>query len=209
MVPFTLATVHTGSLSDLDQGESTLATDRDSAPMSPSAPAGYEYAGAWIRLFGTLIDSVIGIVPIMLVLGLVVVAHGGGVDYFDYLSDPGRSGWATGVFVYLLTSGVMIAWLALWQAKAGASPGMMLLRLRVRASDALGPPSIASAAIRNLITVMAVMNSVTGQEWVDNLLSLVGLAAYAAIGVSIAKSPTHQGFHDRLAGGTYVLHRVH
>jgi hypothetical protein len=27
-------------------------------------------------------------------------------------------------------------------------------------------------------------------------------------GITIAKSPTHQGIHDRLAGGTYVARRL-
>ena len=30
---------------------------------------------------------------------------------------------------------------------------------------------------------------------------------YIAIGITISNSPTRQGFHDRLAGGTYVVHQ--
>ena len=36
---------------------------------------------------------------------------------------------------------------------------------------------------------------------------IVTLAVYVAIGITVSKSPTRQGFHDRLAGGTYVVRR--
>jgi hypothetical protein len=47
----------------------------------------------------------------------------------------------------------------------------------------------------------------SGNEGINVLLLIVTLAVYVAIGITISKSPTRQGFHDRLAGGTYVVRR--
>ena len=54
--------------------------------------------------------------------------------------------------------------------------------------------------------VLVSFSDYSGNEGVDALLSIVTLVVYVAIGITISSSATHQGFHDRLAGGTYVLH---
>ena len=40
------------------------------------------------------------------------------------------------------------------------------------------------------------------------MLGVVSFVVYAAIGLSITSNLRYQGFHDRLAGGTYVAPRV-
>jgi hypothetical protein len=45
----------------------------------------------------------------------------------------------------------------------------------------------------------------SGNEGIDALLIIVTLVVNVAIGITISRSPTRQGFHDRLAGGTYVV----
>jgi hypothetical protein len=40
------------------------------------------------------------------------------------------------------------------------------------------------------------------------LLALVGPLIYIAVFITIAISPTQQGFHDRIAGGTHVVRRA-
>ena len=37
------------------------------------------------------------------------------------------------------------------------------------------------------------------------MLGLLGFVVYQVIGITISDSPTRQGIHDRLAGGTYVV----
>jgi hypothetical protein len=37
------------------------------------------------------------------------------------------------------------------------------------------------------------------------MLNVVSLVVCVAIGITISSSVTRQGFHDRLAGGTYVV----
>ena len=45
----------------------------------------------------------------------------------------------------------------------------------------------------------------TGNDTFDLLLGVIGFVVYIAIGITISNSPECQGFHDRLAGGTYVV----
>jgi hypothetical protein len=40
------------------------------------------------------------------------------------------------------------------------------------------------------------------------LAALLTFALWLTIGITISKSPTHQGIHDHFAGGTYVVRRV-
>lgn len=54
--------------------------------------------------------------------------------------------------------------------------------------------------------MLAAFGELTGNDNVDVMLGVLGMVVYAAIGLSIAGSRQHQGFHDRLAG-TYVVRR--
>ncbi len=109
--------------------------------------------------------------------------------------------------MYVVLSIVMLAWYGGWQAQLGATPGMLLLKLRVRDPSGQEDPSLRQAVLRNSPQVLASFGAVTGQAGVDAALAVVGLVVVVAIGISISNSPTRQGFHDRLAGGTFVVRR--
>ena len=66
-------------------------------------------------------------------------------------------------------------------------------------------PSLRAAVIRNSPQVLANFGAVSGSAVIDGVLGLVGFVVCVAIGITIAESPTRQGFHDRLAGGTFVV----
>lgn len=66
-------------------------------------------------------------------------------------------------------------------------------------------PSLGAAVTRNLPAVLVSFNDYSGNESIDALLSIVTVVVCVAIGITISSSPTRQGFHDRLAGGTYVV----
>jgi hypothetical protein len=57
-------------------------------------------------------------------------------------------------------------------------------------------PTAAQSAIRNLWTVLPIIPFVGG---------LLGFVAIVVIAVTISSSPTKQGKHDELAGGTQVI----
>lgn len=71
----------------------------------------------------------------------------------------------------------------------------------------LGRPSFGAAVIRNSPQVLASFGAITGNSAIDAGLGMAGGVVFIAIGITISKSPTRQGFHDRLAGGTYVVRR--
>lgn len=111
-----------------------MTTEPDPTPVTKPAPAGYRYAGAWIRLFALVIDGLL-LLAIVYVLFIVL----GGVLYLAYpqaaesvLADLDSNTWPAGLLSYVVLSLVMLAWYGGWQGGIGATPGMLVLKLRVR-----------------------------------------------------------------------------
>jgi uncharacterized RDD family membrane protein YckC len=136
----------------------------------------------------------------------------GGVLYLAYpqaadsvLADLDSNTWPAGLLAYIVLSVVMLAWYGGWQAGVGATPGMLALKLRVRDPNGEDNPSLRAAVIRNSPQVLAGFGELTGNDSYDLMLGVVSFVVYAAIGLSITSNPRYQGFHDRLAGGTYVV----
>ncbi|MCV7384642.1 RDD family protein [Mycolicibacter longobardus] len=98
----------------------------------------------------------------------------------------------TGLFSGVLTYGYFV----LFEVTQGATPAKRLLGLAVRGPDGVSKPAPAQSAIRNAFTVLAVV------PYIGPLLAFV---AYVVIAVTISGSPTKQGKHDELAGGTRVI----
>lgn len=116
-------------------------------------------------------------------------------------------GWPAGAVAYVVTSAALLGWYGGWQHGVGATPGMLALRLRVRDPSGEDNPSLGAAVTRNLPQVLVSFGGYSGNEVTDALLTVVTLVIFVAIGITISGSPTRQGFHDRLAGGTYVVRR--
>jgi uncharacterized RDD family membrane protein YckC len=186
-----------------------MTTEPDPTPVTKPAPTGYRYAGAWIRLFALVIDGLL-LFAIVYVLFIVL----GGVLYLAYpqaadsvLAGLDSNTWPAGLLSYIVLSVVMLAWYGGWQAGIGATPGMLVLKLRVRDPDGEDNPSLRAAVIRNSPQVFGGFGELTGVDTIDLMLGVVSFVVYAAIGLSITNNPQYQGFHDRLAGGTYVVRR--
>jgi uncharacterized RDD family membrane protein YckC len=98
-----------------------------------------------------------------------------------------------------LFSGVlMFGYFVLFEVTYGSSPGKRLLGLAVRGPGGAPKPDVRQAAIRNSFTLLAVVPYIGG---------LLAFIAYVVIAVTISASPTKQGKHDELAGGTEVVKR--
>jgi hypothetical protein len=54
----------------------------------------------------------------------------------------------------------------------------------------------------------AVVSLASANAAISAVLEIAGLLNPSGNGITIAKSPTHQGIHDRLAGGTNVVRRL-
>lgn len=78
----------------------------------------------------------------------------------------------------------------------GWTAGKKMLRLSVRVPRRGAEATDAQSAIRNSWTVLPVTPFVGG---------LLGFIAIVVIGITISGSPTKQGKHDEIAGGTQVV----
>jgi uncharacterized RDD family membrane protein YckC len=98
-------------------------------------------------------------------------------------------GWLT------LQAALVFGYFVLLDVYVGTTAGKRLLGMKVTGPDGEAP-TISQAAIRESFTLLGAVPYVGG---------LLALAAWIVIGVTINSSPTGQGKHDELAGGTRVL----
>ena len=156
-------------------------TSADFDPQYGYPPAGSPHgrpAGLGARFFARLIDGIL-INIVVFVLSLVLFDR----DYW----------WlVTGLFSGVL----MFGYFVLLEVTQGATLGKRLLGLTVHGPDGASRPDATQSAIRNSFTLLAVV------PYVGPLLAFI---AYVVIAVTISGSPTKQGKHDELAGGTQVV----
>ena len=98
----------------------------------------------------------------------------------------------TGLFSGLL----MFIYFVALEVSQGASLGKKILGLSVRGAGGAPKPDLRQSAIRNSFTLLSIIPFIGG---------LLALIAYIVIAVTINSSPTKQGKHDELAGGTQVI----
>lgn len=143
----------------------------------PPFPAGLEPGGLVVRFFARLIDGIIvGIVSFLL----------------SFFTDTLSSIWVTGLFTGLL----MFVYFVAFETAQGWTPGKRVLGLRVHGPGGAPKPTAQQAAIRNSWTLLPIVPFVGG---------LLAFVAMIVIAVTISGSPTKQGKHDQLAGGTQVV----
>ncbi len=153
----------------------TYGSDPRSYP--PPFPAGLEPGGLVVRFFARLIDGIIvGIVCFLL----------------SFFTDTLSNIWVTGLFTGLLTFVYFVA----FETAQGWTPGKKLLGLSVHGPGGAPKPTAQQSAIRNVWTLFPIIPFVGG---------LLAFVAIIVIAVTINGSPTKQGKHDELAGGTQVV----
>lgn len=143
----------------------------------PSAHGYVQPGGLGARFVARLVDGIIvGIIALLLTL---LVA-----DVSNVL--------VTGLFSGLLTFAYFVA----FEVTKGWTPAKKMLGMAVTAPGGAGLPTLQQSAIRNAFTLLNIIPFVGG---------LLALIAYIVIAVTISNSPTKQGKHDELAGGTQVI----
>lgn len=141
--------------------------------------AGLRPGGLGRRFWARFVDGVlVGIVAFLL-------------SWFVF--DDNYPFLVTGLFSGALTFGYFI----LFEVTRGATPGKSMVGLAVRGPDGVSKPTVKQSAIRNAFTLLTTL--------IPYLGGLVGFVAYVVIAVTISASPTKQGKHDELAGGTRVV----
>ena len=161
-----------------------------SADFEPNSPQyGYPSAGSppWpqtqpgglgARFFARLIDGIlVNIAAFVLLI---------------FLFDQDHWFLVNGLFSGVL----MFGYFVLLEVTQGATLGKRLLGLTVHGPGGAPRPAATQSAIRNSFTLLAV---------VPYLGPLLAFIAYVVIAVTISGSPTKQGKHDELAGGTQVV----
>jgi uncharacterized RDD family membrane protein YckC len=136
-----------------------------------------EPGGLALRFAARLIDGII----VNIVAFAIALAIGALTNY-----------WVTGLFSGLL----MFLYFLAFETTQGWTPGKKLLGLSVRGPAGAPKPDVQQSAIRNSWTLLNIVPFVGG---------LLLLAAVIVIAVTINSSPTKQGKHDELAGGTQVV----
>ncbi|MET4429781.1 RDD family protein [Mycolicibacterium sp. 624] len=151
--------------------------DPYSAPYGASGPSHGEPGGLLVRFVARLIDGIIvGIV------GLLIA----------FATDTLSNILVTGLFTGVLTFGYFV----LFEVTQGWTPGKKVLGLSVHGPGGQPKPDAKQSAIRNAFTLLSIVPFVGG---------LLGVIAIIVIAVTISGSPTKQGKHDELAGGTQVV----
>jgi uncharacterized RDD family membrane protein YckC len=151
--------------------------DPYSAPYGASGPSHGAPAGLLVRFFARLIDGVI--------VGIVGF-------FLAFTTDTLSNVLVTGLFTGVLT----FAYFVLFEVTQGWTPGKKLLGLSVRGAGGQPKPDAKQSAIRNAFTLLPIVPFIGG---------LLGVIAIIVIAVTISGSPTKQGKHDELAGGTQVV----
>ena len=140
-------------------------------------PGGQEPGGLGLRFAARLIDGIIvNIVAFVLAFAI----------------DAVTNVWVTGLFSGLL----MFLYFLAFESTQGWTPGKKVLGLSVHGPGSAPKPDVQQSAIRNSWTLLNIIPFVGG---------LLTLAAVIVIAVTINNSPTKQGKHDELAGGTQVV----
>jgi uncharacterized RDD family membrane protein YckC len=106
-------------------------------------------------------------------------------------------GMASNVLVTGLFSGLlMFVYFVAMEVTQGWTLGKKLLGLSVHGPGGAAKPDLRQSAIRNSWTLLPIIPYLGG---------LLAVIAYIVIAVTINGSPTKQGKHDELAGGTQVV----
>jgi uncharacterized RDD family membrane protein YckC len=153
------------------------------APGYGYPPAGGPVGGVvpgdlWIRFAARLID---GIIVSIVAFGLAIALTG---DSYNLTA---------GLFSGVLTFAYFVG----FEVTQGWTPGKKILGLSVRGAGGAPKPDFKQSTIRNAFTLLGIIPFFIG--------SLLTFIAEIVIAVTINNSPTKQGKHDELAGGTQVV----
>lgn len=148
------------------------------APPPGWGPApGGQPGGLGVRFAARIIDGIL--------VGIVASVLAG-------MFDSDSRVFVTGLFSGLLMFGYFVG----MEVTQGRTLGKMLLGLSVHGPGGAPKPDFKQSAIRNSFTLLPILPYLGG---------LLAVIAYVVIAVTINGSPTKQGKHDELAGGTQVV----
>ena len=162
----------------------------DYPPPPPQQPGQYGYPGPYPPPGGGFQPGGLGLRFAARIIDGLIVGIVGGIIVF-------AMGTADNIMVTGLFTGVLsFAYYVAFEVSQGWTPGKKLLGLSVRGPAGAAKPDVKQSAIRNSWTLLPIIPIIGG---------LLGVVAIVLIAVTINGSPTKQGKHDELAGGTQVV----
>jgi uncharacterized RDD family membrane protein YckC len=165
-----------------------------------AGPAGYYYADVPNRVIAYIIDIIILAIIGFIVTAIVVAIFGG----VETVNTGGRSINFGSLFVAAVLNLIVGAayFIYLWSAMRG-TVGMKVLGLQIGDEHDGRSITYQQGFIRWLIIgipgILSTFSGYLGAGGLGFLLSLVGIIWLIALLVSIAQSPTKQGYQDRYA----------
>lgn len=135
-----------------------------------------EYAGFWVRVVATLIDTILIVV---VTFPLLIAIYGWG--YFD----PNQTGIIAGPVDVLISWVLPTAAVVLFWMYRQATPGKMLMSLRIVDAETGGSLTLGQSVVRYLAYFASILPLGLGLIWV-------------------AFDKRKQGWHDKLAGTVVV-----
>jgi uncharacterized RDD family membrane protein YckC len=154
---------------------------------TPAPQAPLEYAGFWIRLWASIIDSILVAVIVEPIVAQIyknveTVRDPMSLDMANLILDSFTpKGSLDVLFSWVLPA---VAVVIFWVYRA-ATPGKMLVRAKIVDADTGAPPSLGQCIGRYLGYFVSIFAFFLGFLW-------------------IAFDPRKQGFHDKLAGTVVV-----
>lgn len=131
-----------------------------------------EYAGFWARVLASIIDS---ICAMMIIVPVILAVYG--TEYLSLVQDKFVAGPVDMLVKYLFPA---VATIIFWLARQ-ATPGKMVIGVRVVDAETLGKLSVGQAILRYLGYYVSMIPLMLGLIWV---------------GIDARK----QGWHDKIAG---------
>lgn len=154
-------------MQDTSSGTSSSA-DPASAAAAQTALASGRYAGFWARLFASVLDSIL---QLAIVTPIALWLYG-----VEALVNPELD---TGNFELISNLAVIAAILLFWHYRS-ATPGKMMMGLRIVDADTHGPVPFGRLVLRLLGYIVSMLPLFLGFIWV-------------------AFDKRKQGFHDKIA----------
>lgn len=137
-----------------------------------------QYAGFWLRVVASLLDSVVVFI-LQLVCGMVLGASGA------LLGGLGNDGSSMAVLIWLFTTVLSLAYYVIFTGSCGQTLGKMALRIKVIRKDG-GDLGYGGAALRETIG-----------KFISGIILGIGY-------LMVAFDERKQGLHDKIAG-SYVI----
>ena len=181
--------------------QSAPGTPPPAAPAPPSQPGyGYGPPASGVGQPAELLMRFLGIVNAIITAIVVVGAFGlSGGNSFGF--GMGRS-FAAGAVSAVITAALYLGYFTLMESRNGQTIGKMLFKLQTQGPDG-STPTTEQALKRNFWVALGILGVI---PIVGGLIGgLAELAIVIIIAVTISNSPTRQGWHDNLAGGTKVI----